>query len=316
MRWSLPGVQRGPREPGAIGAGCGRFFARLSSRYDAGVDAGGTNRAVGWGDIAGLLIGVAGMTLSLTWLFLGMRAVMAIGGACADGGPYVSRQSCPDGVPLLLTVGIFGLFVFGAILLVYGSRIGGPYGNLVGLAWPALFLSLAWNFIEFGLHPPGEPGLAWGWLICGVVFVILGAGPLLAWLPSRHDSRTAWQASGTVNRLAHGPDDVRWRTRADLANLATDMTLVNAQRAQSEAEARRLYDPVTGRRLRPNEVAAVSGMSAAAAGPAVVAGATVDGATFLAQLERLDRLHASGALSDAEFASAKTVLLRAAGGGV
>ncbi len=291
----------------------------MLSGYDAAVDSTGTNRSVGWGDIAGLLIGVAGMTLSLTWLFLGMRAVMAIGGACADGGPYVSRQSCPDGVPLLMTLGIFGLFVFGAFLLIYGSRIGGWYGNLVGLAWPALFLSLAWNFLEFGLHPPGETGPAWGWLFCGVVFVVIGAGPLLAWLPSRHDSRTAWQASGTVNRLAHGPDEVRWQTRADLANLATDMTLLGSQRARTEAEARRQYDPVTGRRLRMDELTTIAGLSAAAVGAAgsIAAGAGgMDSSTFLAQLERLDRLHASGALSDAEFATAKTVLLRAAGGNV
>ena len=42
-----------------------------------------------------LVVGVAGLALCLTLVFLGMRAVMDIGGACADGGPYVSRQSCP-----------------------------------------------------------------------------------------------------------------------------------------------------------------------------------------------------------------------------
>ena len=45
------------------------------------------------------------------------------------------------------------------------------------LAWPGLFLSLGWNFLEFAFLPQG--GLAWGWLICGVVFVLMGGLPLL-----------------------------------------------------------------------------------------------------------------------------------------
>lgn len=42
-----------------------------------------------------IFISVAGVAAGLTLLYLGMRAVMEIGGACADGGPYVPRQSCP-----------------------------------------------------------------------------------------------------------------------------------------------------------------------------------------------------------------------------
>ena len=45
---------------------------------------------------------------------------------------------------------------------------------------PALFLSLGWNFLEFGLRPPGgEPGeVVWSWLFCAVVFGLMGAVPL------------------------------------------------------------------------------------------------------------------------------------------
>ena len=46
------------------------------------------------------------------------------------------------------------------------------------LAWPGLFLSLGWNFLEFSFAPPGG-GFAWGWLVCGVVFVLMGGLPLL-----------------------------------------------------------------------------------------------------------------------------------------
>ncbi len=35
------------------------------------------------------LLGMGGLAFSLTILWLSMRAVMAIGGACVSGGPYV-----------------------------------------------------------------------------------------------------------------------------------------------------------------------------------------------------------------------------------
>ncbi len=47
-------------------------------------------------DVLLLLVAVAGLTACITLLDLGMRAVMDLGGACADGGPYVSAQPCPD----------------------------------------------------------------------------------------------------------------------------------------------------------------------------------------------------------------------------
>ncbi len=136
-----------------------------------------------------LLVGVAGLAMCLTLLFLGMRAVMDVGGACADGGPYVSRQSCPDGVPLAMIGGIFGLFAFGGMAAAGGTQIGGAYGGIVFFAWPALFLSLGWNFLEYGIWPPGGGGPEFGWLVCGVVFVLMGGFPLLALLPSRSPTR-------------------------------------------------------------------------------------------------------------------------------
>ena len=102
-------------------------------------------------DVAIHLLGVVGLAASLTLVFLGMRAVMDIGGFCAEGGPYEIQTHCPEGVPLLMIGGIFGLFLFGGLMAWKGSVIGGPYAALVGLAWPALFLSLGWNFLEYAL---------------------------------------------------------------------------------------------------------------------------------------------------------------------
>ena len=49
------------------------------------------------GTVLGYLAGIAVGTMSMTLLFLGMRAVMDVGGACADGGPFVTAQPCPSG---------------------------------------------------------------------------------------------------------------------------------------------------------------------------------------------------------------------------
>jgi len=121
-------------------------------------------------------LSLAGMVVGLTLLFLGMRAVMEVGGACADGGPYVSAQPCPDGAPLAIFGGVLGGLACTGVYAVQCWRRAVP--SLIGFAWPALFLSLGWNFLEFGLDPPGESGLAWGWLICAALFALMGGVPL------------------------------------------------------------------------------------------------------------------------------------------
>jgi hypothetical protein len=104
--------------------------------------------------LVGYLVGIALGTMSVTHLFLGMRAVMDVGGACADGGPYVSAQPCPDGVPLAMVGGMFGLFGAAGLTVWFGSRIGKAAAWIVALGWPALFLSLGLNFMDYAYHPP------------------------------------------------------------------------------------------------------------------------------------------------------------------
>jgi hypothetical protein len=135
-----------------------------------------------------MFVGLAGAVASLTILFLCMRSVMDIGGVCASGNtPYVISHPCPTGVPGLMMGSIFGGLIF---LGLYGISAIGP--NLTLFAWPALFLSLGWNFLEYGIDPPGGGGLVFGWLLCGVIFVLMGGIPLVigvqAWRSGR-DSR-------------------------------------------------------------------------------------------------------------------------------
>jgi hypothetical protein len=112
------------------------------------------------------------VALCLTLLFFGMRAVMEIGGSC--GGAFAP---CPSGtaatIPLAIIVGMFA--AFGSVL--FSLRAGLPV--LTGFAWPALFLSLGWNFLEYGISPPHGNVGRWGMLICGAIFVLLGGIPLI-----------------------------------------------------------------------------------------------------------------------------------------
>jgi Short C-terminal domain len=126
---------------------------------------------------------LAGIACGLTLTFLSMRSVMNVGGFCAEGGPYQIRQHCPQGVPGLLLGGIWG----GVILaLVYiGVVIKWHVPHFIHLLWSALFLSLGWNFFEFAFNPPGTTkGVVWGWLICGVLFVLMGGLPLIVVVPA------------------------------------------------------------------------------------------------------------------------------------
>lgn len=167
-------------------------------------------------------VGVAGLVMCLTLVFLAMRAVMDVGGFCAEGGPYVIETHCPDGVPLVLIGGTFGLFGFGGLMAWKGTMIGEPYGALVLLAWPALFLSLGWNFLEYALTPPGQ-GIVWGWLIPGVLFVLMGGVPLLAVLPSLNRGRAGDARTRLSTRIAPRPSPVLDAERAEVATLMAEL---------------------------------------------------------------------------------------------
>jgi len=124
----------------------------------------------------GLVIVSAGVTL----LFLGMRAVMMVGGFCAEGGPYQIAVHCPKGTAALMPLSIFSLFIGGGLYLS-GQVTGGP--NYLVLVWTGLFTALGWNFLEFGLYPPGGEGVAVGWLVCAFFFALMSGIWILPFKP-------------------------------------------------------------------------------------------------------------------------------------
>jgi len=207
-------------------------------------------------DVALYLLGVAGLSTCLTLVFLGMRAVMNVGGFCAEGGPYVIETHCPDGVPLVMIGGIFGLFLFGGLMGWKGSQLGGPWGALVLLAWPVLFISLGWNFLEYAIRPPApEYGIVWGWLIPGVIFVVMGAVPLLAMLPSRAasrptaaDSPAALRAarSRLLNDLVRSAHDRGWGGTEDVVSKLERLAALHRAGSLDDAEFEQAKRAVLG----------------------------------------------------------------------
>ncbi|HJP87875.1 MAG TPA: SHOCT domain-containing protein [Candidatus Limnocylindrales bacterium] len=232
-------------------------------------------RGPGIGAITAYLIGMGGLAFTLTILWLSMRAVMGIGGACASGGPYVPAVECPDAVVALTPLSIFGIFIFGGLAAWGGANLGGRWIGLIALGWPALFLSLGWNFLEFGFAPPdGSGDLVWDWIFCGIVFVLMGGIPLIVGL------RGAAMFAGSHRAYAGG------------------RVLVGPRKGFEEMREfqQQLQAAVAARNAERSDAArAVAGATFAAAQQQDVA----------ERLERLARLHAAGDLTDAEFDAAK-----------
>ena len=124
-------------------------------------------------------IGMAMLAYGISALWLGMRDVMDVGGFCAEGGAYEIRQTCPDRAELLMftgiPAGIIGLFV----AMFGGAKASKGAAGLLLLGWPALFISLGYNFLDYAMYPPENMGSTVGWWVCGVVFMLMGLPALL-----------------------------------------------------------------------------------------------------------------------------------------
>jgi hypothetical protein len=111
--------------------------------------------------------------LCLALVFLAMHGIMELGGLVAAGGPYGIAHPAPEWVGLLPVAIVCGMAAVGINVLAAHRAEG---FTLVLPSWCALFLSLGWNSLEFGLSPPGG-GTAWSWLVCAVVFALMGLSP-------------------------------------------------------------------------------------------------------------------------------------------
>jgi hypothetical protein len=174
--------------------------------------------------------------------------------------------------------GIFGLFAAGGLMAWFGGRLGAGYVALIGLGWPALFISLGYNFLEYGIDPPGpSTDPEWGFLIPGVMFWAMGGIPLAIGLAGWRVAR-----SGSVGRIATRVRDV---AASNVTRIEFAPNSWGAARPVTEpGPVAPPHDPEPGPEPDIDEV-------------------------LVSQLERLSSLHAAGALSDEEFAAAKARIL-------
>lgn len=234
-----------------------------------------------------LFVGTAGLAGAITLLFHVMRSVMDVGGSCGSNGQYRYAVPCPDGVAGATLLAIFGGLVSLAVTAMAAWRT--HTRSIVMLAWPALFISLGVNFLQYGISPPDGSGVEIGLLVCGVVFELMGGVPLLIAASIWRDRRKA-------------------RSRPD------------AQLAQP-AHAVAVSSPVSSRWV-PTPGPLPSGpIDAGAPRPSGIADAPVvgDSATrsadgdddprLVERLQQLAELHRRGELTDAEFSAAKRAVL-------
>lgn len=137
-----------------------------------------------------LLIG-----LSVAWLYYPMRAVLDVGGACAEGGPYVIETHCPDGTTFLM-LGAPLWFAGAFIGLVAAAALSAPQPIFAG--WALLFGALGWNFIDYAFNADPSGAVVTSWLVCGIVFWMM-ALPAVAILVGGRlvRRRMATQSSGS-----------------------------------------------------------------------------------------------------------------------
>ena len=265
-------------------------------------------------DVLLLALGAAGTALCITLMYLGMRGVMDVGGACADGGPYVSAQPCPDGVAVAMVLASFGLFLFGGIATWYGSRVGGIWTAAPLLAWSGLFLALGWNFIDYGivnaarrggrdlgLADPGRAVHRHGRRAAAARRDGAGIGPRRA-----RRSRARWTAgrgdvpAGSGARRRPGSHGGRQRTRRDRRRARPPSARHEELQAIAQDIENAVADAMAQTPMDPD----------ARAGDA--AGAEFDEGTqaLLDRLERLADLRDRGLLGEAEYETAKDAVVR------
>ncbi|MGD8169759.1 hypothetical protein ACEXOS_021315 [Herbiconiux sp. P16] len=110
------------------------------------------------------------VTLGAGLLFVVTGRVMAVGGSCASGGPYEIAVPCPAGVELLVPLSLVSAGLGIVAMVVFAPDFG---VSLIAFGWLLLFGGLGTFFLQafFGYGDPVG-------LIVGIVFVVMGLGPL------------------------------------------------------------------------------------------------------------------------------------------
>jgi hypothetical protein len=232
--------------------------------------------------LLGSLIGIAGVAMCLTLLYKSMRSVLAIGGSCASGNtPYVPAHQCPKGTAGTMTLAIFGGLIF---LALFGICVNSRGKLFTLLAWPALFLSLGWNFLDYGLNPNSGSGVSAGFLVSAVVFILMGGIPLVWWVPN------VWRAmTGKDEEVSATPGVPSYGA----------LRFGGASPSSSAPS----WDTTFG-------ASASSPPTTTVTTPTTSTATTSGGGDVANELERLASLHRRGDLTDSEYEAAKRETLK------
>jgi hypothetical protein len=125
-----------------------------------------------------LLLGI-----SVAWVYYPMRAVMDVGGFCAEGGPYVIETHCPEGVTTFLTLGVPLWFAGAFAGLFVAATLAAPQPIFPG--WALLFGALGWNFFDYAFHADPSGAIVGSWLVCGIVFWLMALPALVIFVGGR-----------------------------------------------------------------------------------------------------------------------------------
>ena len=132
--------------------------------------------------------------LSVAWLYYPMRAVMDVGGYCAEGGPYVIETHCPAGSTLFITLGVPLWFAGAFIGLFAAATLSAPTPIMPG--WALLFGALGWNFVDYAVNADPS-GIVVSWLVCGIVFWIMALPALAIFVGGRLIRRQVTDSPGS-----------------------------------------------------------------------------------------------------------------------
>ena len=134
------------------------------------------------------------MGVGVAWLYWPMRAVLDVGGACAEGGPYVIETPCPEGSTLFLTLGV-PLWMAGVFIGLVAASIRAPLPVFPG--WAFLFGALGWNFLDYALHADPSGDVVGSWLVCAIVFWLMALPAVAIFLGGPLFRRTLADSAGS-----------------------------------------------------------------------------------------------------------------------
>lgn len=134
------------------------------------------------------------MGVGVAWLYWPMRAVLDVGGVCAEGGPYVIETPCPEGSTLFLTLGI-PLWMAGVFIGLLAATIPAPLPVFPG--WALIFGALGWNFLDYGLHADPSGKVVASWIVCAIVFWLMALPAAAIFLGGPFFRRTIADSAGS-----------------------------------------------------------------------------------------------------------------------